>query len=271
MLQCPKCGASYDDDVEFCFVDGHALEPILQDTGPPSISPPQLHELPQVPELPAGELPDPGDERTLEMTPPPPPPQVRTATPSLAPPAVLPPPFTPEPKPASRSSAPLLLLLGLAAAIVVCSGLTAGLMLGGSGNDEAAVSAAPAVENATPAPAAPPPAPDPAPDPAPPVARSVDITSAPDGAEVWEAGQLLCVTPCKIDHGEGRDLPRQFLLKRGGYDELDVELTALGTPIRGELVKKAVAPRPRAQPKPKPKPKPIPVPVPADDDLKVER
>jgi hypothetical protein len=170
----------------------------------------------------------------------------------------------------------LLVGIAMAAALVTCTGLGGGLMVGGffSGDDLAATAA---VEAPAPAPApavAPPPvAPEPVPEPAVPVVRSVDITSAPDGAEVWEGGQLLCVTPCKVEHGAGQDLPRQFILKRGGHEDLTVELQTLGVPLRGELVKKKTAPRPPSpapavRPTPKPKPQPAP---PADDDLRVER
>lgn len=158
-----------------------------------------------------------------------------------------------------------------AAAVVTCAGLGAGLMVGGffEGSDVAANAALP------PAPPTPPtavPAPAvPEPEPAPVAVRSVDITSSPDGAEVWEGGQLLCVTPCKVEHGPGQDLPREFILKRGGHADLAVELETLGVPIRGELVKQAApAPRP-ARSRPAPRPTPKPKPPPGDDDLRVER
>ncbi len=115
-----------------------------------------------------------------------------------------------------------------------------------------------------PAPAKAPPPPAPAPPPAPPApvpvapVPKIALTSDPPGATVIENGQLVCVTPCTVEHPEEAVLPRRLTFQLDGYKEATLAVT---DPTIPQLVK--LEPIRRARPKPRPAPpKPTPDPEP---------
>ena len=257
MPRCAECGAVYDDGVEYCFVDGSPLRPEGEEVGAPSIAPPgmvsssgDMKPTPELERFTKAIEENPDDLPTAPLG-------------SKAPEAIA--PLPPPPRGGGRAVG---VVLGAAMVAILCAGVGAGLTVAMVGGGEG--------EGMEVAPAALPPAPGPAPAPALMAApapapveealRIVDVTSHPDGAEVWEDGALRCVTPCKLAHPPGQSLPRRLVFKRGGYQDLEVEVEDLSAPVRGELVAKppsprsAPAPRPRpvAEPKPKPTPKPVP-------------
>lgn len=94
---------------------------------------------------------------------------------------------------------------------------------------------------------------------APPVIR-VGFTSDPQGAALTEQGEVLCTTPCTIEHPEHAPLPRTFVLKSPGYIDTDYTMNNPGIPQLVKLSKPPPKPLPRRRPAPiQPQPAPEPV------------
>jgi len=93
-----------------------------------------------------------------------------------------------------------------------------------------------------PAPAVPVPI-EPEPEPAPEPEPTIRLTSAPEGAEVWEGETKLCVTPCDTPHPPHAPLPRSFVLKRDGFLDTPYEMSDPSTDHSVTLKS-----RPRPQP-----------------------
>lgn len=53
----------------------------------------------------------------------------------------------------------------------------------------------------------------------------IEISSSPEGAEVWESDNLLCSrTPCTIDHPAGERLERDLTFKLKGYKTQEIRM-----------------------------------------------
>jgi len=109
----------------------------------------------------------------------------------------------------------------------------------------------PAPEPAVPVPL-PVPDPDPVPVPLPEPegdAILVTLTTVPAGVEVWEGSTKLCDTPCTTPHPEHAPLPREFVLKLGGYLDKTYEMADPAVPHEVKMSRrpKPVAPKPSPQ------------------------
>lgn len=166
------------------------------------------------------------------------------------------PPATPAPTP--NSSMPLLLVAGvgvlLLIAIVVLIAVVATRPA-----PQAAPAPVPVVTVEAPVP--PPPAP------VAPAVTTVGIVSNPLGATVYEGEQVVCTTPCNIEHTEGAPLPRTFRFELAEHEPGELVMAEATGPFVVQLKpipRAAPPPRPRPRPRPQPEPGPQPVaPAPA--------
>lgn len=99
----------------------------------------------------------------------------------------------------------------------------------------------------------------------------LQLTSTPDGAEVWEGTRMHGVTPLDLtlrsDGGE-----RQFQLKLPGFEPHALLQGPSDAPVALHTELTPVLPEPVAAPRPPPEPKPRPRPKPSSDlDILIER
>lgn len=234
MRRCPECETLYEDHVDTCLVDGADLVQV-EDAG--SISMQRTGSFSQ--QLSGSHLAVPTDE-----------------VPNLA--------YEPTQEEEKRQSR-LPLLLGLVVLLFGFGGVAlAGVVfLSQSGGPPPP----PPVPAAVPEPEPPPP-PAPAPEPEPEV-QEFTLTTIPSNATVHENGQLVCRTPCVLEHPPDAPLPRAFSIEHEGYVAQVYTVTqasgnhqiSLSETPRPRPVRVSSAPRP-ARPTPAPAaPQPAPEPA----------